>query len=303
MMLRRHAHRWEYRWRRRRTIGSSGRTRVVLTATPRKPDPRVTDGVALHLVDSHLCCVSLNKLHKTTSLARRYLDIGDFAKALEEGTKFVLRHISRKPSNENGGIVGISKLVHGLRGTIVAHWGSTHGIHAHWSSGTRHGGRGTGPAFGSSGGDAHGAVAAVDTLHFSQGAVLVLLIRETNEPIAARHSADGVGHDLCGLARREPRLEERDENVLVDLGAKIADENGVLGAAVITGIVSLHVASIVLLGHKPSVGKSTSGGPVQLERSGAVGNLGSVEIQGLGGSSGVLEFHKAIASVSTWMLA
>lgn len=66
-----------------RAVGSAD-ARVVLRSTPTEADTRVTDRVALHLVDGHLGGVAVDKLDKTAALARRYLNIGDLAKALEE---------------------------------------------------------------------------------------------------------------------------------------------------------------------------------------------------------------------------
>jgi len=57
---------------------------VVLRSAPAEADTGVSDGVALHLVDGHLGGVAVDKLNETASLARWYLDIGDFTKALEE---------------------------------------------------------------------------------------------------------------------------------------------------------------------------------------------------------------------------
>jgi hypothetical protein len=234
MVLRWHGHRREHGRRRRRAVGSAGGTRVVLTATPRQPNPRVANGVALHLVDRHLGRMPLNKLHKTTALSGRNLDVSDFSEALEERTKFIFSDVSRESSDEDSGVVWVGKLVHGLGSSIVTHRGGTHGVHAsHGASGARHGGRRTGPALRSGGRDAHGAVATVDALHLRQGAVLILLIRESNKSVTTRHATDRIGHNLGRLARREPRLEKRDENVFVDLGAKITDEDGVLRAAIV----------------------------------------------------------------------
>jgi len=235
MVLRWHGHRREHGGRGRRAVRSASRSRVVLTASPRQPNPRVTDGVALHLVDSHLGGVPLDKLNEATALSGRNLDVGDFSEALEERTELIFGNVTGQPSDEDGGVVGIGELVHRLRSTIVTHWRSTHGVHAHRSSSTsRDSGGCTGTTLRCGGGNAHGTVAAVDSLHLRQGAVLVLLIREANESVSTRHSADGVGHDLGGLARREPRLEERNEDVFVNLGAKVTNEDGVLGTTIIT---------------------------------------------------------------------
>jgi len=235
MVLRWHGHRWEHRGRGGRAVRSSNRTRVILTASPRQPNPRVTDRIALHLVDGHLGGMPLDKLNKAATLPRGNLDVGDFSEALEERTELVFGNITGQSSDEDGRVVGVGELVHRLRSTVVTHRGSTHGVHAHRTSRTsRHSSGRTGTTLRGGGGNAHGSVAAVDTLHLGQGAVLVLLIREAHEPVATRHAADGIGHDLGGLARREPRLEERDKDVLVDLGAKVTNKDRELGATIIT---------------------------------------------------------------------
>ena len=58
----------------------------------------------------------------------------------------------------------------------------------------------------------------------------------------------------------------------------------------------------MLLGYKPSVGKTAAGGPVQFERAGAVGDLGSVQAQGLGSGGGVLELDKAVTGITATRL-
>lgn len=86
--------------------------------------------------------------------------------------------------------------------------------------------------------DSHGSVTAVDSLHLNEGALLVVLVGEANEAVAAALTAHSIGHDLGRLARGETSLEERNQDVLVDLGTKVANENAVLGAAIIPGYVS-----------------------------------------------------------------
>ena len=88
------------------------------------------------------------------------------------------------------------------------------------------------PVLGSGGGDAHGAVAAVDTLHLNQSTLLVVLIREANKAVAARLARHGIGHDLGRLARGETGLEKGNKDIFVDLGAKISNEDGVLRSLV-----------------------------------------------------------------------
>lgn len=217
-------------------VGAAGGAGVVLRATPAQTNAGVTDGVALHLVDGHLGSVALNELNETTALSRRDLDVGDLAESLEEGTQLVLGDVARQTTDEHSGVVGVGELVHGLGSTVEAHGGTVHGgVHASGTGHAAHVGSNTGTlVLGGGSGDTHGAVAAVDTLHLSEGTLLVGLIREANETVATGHAADWVGHDLGGLARGETALEKRDKNVFVNLGTKVTNEDGVLGTTVIT---------------------------------------------------------------------
>lgn len=235
-MSRGDAHRWVHRRRRRsRAIGAASGAGVILRAAPAQTHARVTDRVALHLVDRHLGSMALNELNETATLARGDLDVGDLTEALEERTELVLSDVSRETPNKDGGVVRIGELVHGLGSTIETHWGGTHrGVHprgTRHAHGTRHDSRAL--VLGGGGGDTHGAVAAVDTLHLTQGTLLVILIGEADKAVTTRHSTNWVGHDLGRLARWEPALEKGNENVFVNLRAQVANENGVLGTTII----------------------------------------------------------------------
>ena len=205
---RRHTHRWVDGWRRRWTVWSAGRTGIVLAPSPAEADPRVTNWIALHLVDGHFCCVTLDELNKSTSLPGWDLDIRNLSKSLEKGAELVLRDISRKPSNKDCGIVRVGKLVHWLRLAVVSDWRIPHVVHAAhrgstWPTWTwqAHAPRpSTSLVLWRCGGNAHGPVAAVDPLHFLQCALLITLVRKANETIAARHSADWVCHYLGRFA-------------------------------------------------------------------------------------------------------
>jgi hypothetical protein len=180
--------------------------------------------------------VALDELDETAALARGDLDIGDFSESLEERAELILSHVARKATNKDGGVVGVGELVHGLGSAVEAHRGTTHrGVHAGGAGHAAHvGSANTGTlVLGGSGGDAHGAVAAVDTLHLGESALLVVLVGEADETVATGHAGNGVGHDLGGLARGEAALEEGDKNVFVNLRAEITNEDGVLGATVI----------------------------------------------------------------------
>jgi hypothetical protein len=289
-VLRRHAHtRAEDRWGRSRAVRSASRSRVVLGTSPAKADTRVANGVALHLVDGHLRGVTLDELDETAALARGNLDIGDLAEALEEGTELVLGDVSTESTDENSSVVRVSELIHGLGSAVVAHWGSTHGIHAHARSAATllhlhaaRATRSTALVLGGSSADAHRTVAAVNALHLGKSLLLVLLIGETDETVTARHAADGVGHDLGGLGRGVLVLEELDEDELGNFRAKVSNKDGELRATLVTA----------------AVGKATSRGPVELEGTVGVGDELSVEGEGLRGSVRAGEVNEAISSVT-----
>lgn len=269
------------------TVGSSSWARVILRATPAQADTRVADRVALHLVDSHLSSVTLDELDKTTALSRRNLDIGDLAESLEERTELILGDVARKTSNKDGSIVGIGELVHGLGSAVETHRRTAHvgWVQASWTRHTHATTRtnaGT-LVLGSSSGNAHGTVAAVNALHLTQSTLLVVLVREANEAIAARHATDGVGHDLGGLARREATLEERNEDVFVDFRSEITDKDRVFRSTLITA----------------SIGETTSSSPVEFECAGRVWHGGTVESKSLGGSGSGGEIDKAVTSIAS----
>ena len=230
-----HAHALVLWWRWSRTVRGSSGTRVVLGASPGKANAGVSDGVTLHLVDGHLSGVALDELDEAAALSGWDLDVGDLPEALEEGAELVLGDVAREATDEDGGVVGVSELVHWLRGTVVADRGSAHGVHArghvasHWGARhTAHGTRWSTTArlvLGGRGGDTHGAVAAVDALHLGESALLVTLIGEADEAVATRHAGDRISHDLGRLARWESGLEKRDQDIFVDLWAKITNED------------------------------------------------------------------------------
>ena len=251
--------------------------------------------------------MALDELDETTALARRDLDVGDFTESLEERTELILSDVAGKTTNEDGGVVGVGELVHGLRGTVEAHGGSAHGRvhasragHTHTTTTGHHTGT---LVLGGGGGDAHGAVTAVDTLHLAQSTLLVVLVGEANETVSAGHAADGVGHDLGGLARGEAALEERDKDVFVDLRTKVTNEDGVLRTTVVTARTQVnHLRCDNTAGSMcldlPAVSKATTSSPVELEHTVGVGHGGAVQRQGLGGGSGGSEVDEAVAGVA-----
>jgi len=288
-VLRRHAHGRVDWWWRRRTVRSASRSRVVLGAAPAETDARVADRVALHLVDGHLGSVTLNKLDEAATLSGRDLDIGDLAEALEEGTELVLGDVAGKATNKHSGVIRVGELVHGLRSTVVAsHGRGAHGVHAHGVRATGHAtharsASSTTLVLGSGGADAHGPVAAVNTLHFTESKLLVALVGETDETVTSGETADGIGHDLGRLARVVLGLEQGHENVLIDLGAEVADEDGELRTTVVAAAVS----------------ESATRSPVKLELTVAVRNNLAVKLEGLGGSIGAFKINEAVASVAS----
>lgn len=292
-MLRRHPlHRPTHaavkrRWRRGRPVWGASRTGVVLAATPAQPHAGVANRIPLHLVDGHLGRMSVNELDETAALARWNLDVGDFAEALEERTQLILSDVARKTADEDSGVVWVGELVHRLGRAVVAHRRSTHTVHAHVWPATRHATHTTRRAatrlvLGSSRTDAHGTVTAVDALHLVQSGLLFLLVGEADEAVATRHAADGVGHDLGGLARIELVLEERQEDVLVDLGAEIADEDAILGSTVIAA----------------AIGKATARGPVEFELAVGVRDHLAVKLERARCGIRAFEVDEAVAGIA-----
>lgn len=241
--------------------------------------------------------MALNELNETTALSWWDLDVGDLPKALEERAKLVLGDVARKAADKNSGVVWVSELIHWLRSTIVAHWWSAHGVHArsHVSShsdtwhATAHStswATSDGLVLRSCGGDTHWTVATVNTLHLGECTLLVALVGETNESIATGHAGDWVGHNLGGLAGWEARLEEANEDVLVDLWAKVADEDGVLWTAIVA-----------------TISKTSTGSPVKLEWAAGVWDHSAVERECFGCSFWRGKINEAVAGVARKLVA
>jgi len=272
-----------------RTVGSTY-ARVVLRSAPAQADTRVANGVTLHLVDGHLGGVTVDELDETATLARRDLDIRDLTETLEEGPQLVLGDVAGETTDEDGGVVGVSELVHlgsGIEATVEALGSVPHLLLGH-NTAAHHGAVVLAVAkavvatvLGGGGRDAHGSVAAVDTLHLDKSPLLIVLVGEADESVATALTGHGIRHDLGGLARGETGLEQGHQNVFVDFRAEVANENAVLGATVV-----------------PTVNESTTRGPVQLELTRAVGNRGAVKAKGLGSSVGGLELDEAVTSVA-----
>ena len=222
----------------------------------------------MHLVDGHLSSVAVDKLNETTALAWGDLHIGDFTKALKEGSQLILSDISRQTTNEDSSVVRVRKLVHlggrvesaataaaatttirkGLLHASTPHLLLRHAAHhgivvavsktmvaakvvSDWKRKQRL--IKNLPVLGGGRGNSHGTVTAIDSLHLNEGTLLVVLIGEANKAISPALAGHGVRHDLSTFTARESSLEKRDEDIFVDLGAKITDENTILGAAVV----------------------------------------------------------------------
>lgn len=308
-MLRRHAHSgakdW---WGRSGAVGCASWTGVVLRTSPAKANTRVTNRVALHLVDSHLGSVTLHKLDETAPLAWGNLDIGNLAETLEEGAKLILGDVAGQATDENSGVVWVGELVHGLRSAVVAHRGSAHGIHAHARAAATllhlhatRATRSTTLVLGGCSADAHRPVAAVDALHLSKGLLLVFLASEADKSVTTRHAADGVGHDLGRLSGGVLVLEELHENKLGDFWAEVANEDGVLGTtliATVSKLAFLRPRAVSTWLSSPAISKAAAGGPVELERAVGVRDKLAIEAQSLGRSIGASEINKAVSSVT-----
>lgn len=186
----------------------SANTRVVLRSAPREADAGVADGVTLHLVDSHLGGMTMDKLDEAATLAGRNLDVRNFSEALEERAKLVLGDISGQTADEDGSVVGVRELVHRLHGVklgrIVV---GGHAPAAHRVGRSRNRRRHLVVAtvavsilvrasLRGGSGDAHGAIAAIDALHLDESTLLVGLLREADETVTARLAGHGVRHDL-----------------------------------------------------------------------------------------------------------
>lgn len=201
----------------------------------------------MHLIDGHLSSVALDKLNETTALSWGNLDIGDFSEALEERAKFILGDVTGESADEDGGVVRVGELIHRLGSTVVAHWGRcAHGVHAHGTATAsllhlhatlRRRTTASTLVFGGRSGNSHGTVSAVNALHFIQRTLLVAFLRKADKSITTGHAANGVGHDFGRFARGEAALKKGNQYVFVNLRTEIANEDGVLGTALILAAI------------------------------------------------------------------
>ena len=155
------------------------------------------------------------------------------------------------------------------------------------------------PSLGGGGRDAHRAVAAVDTLHLDEGTLLVLLVAEPNKAVATRLTGHSIGHDLGRLAGRKASLEKGDKDELVDLGTEITDEDAILGATVIAGmVVSISTRLQHGVDYLPAINKTATRSPVQLEDTLRVGDRSAVQSKSLLSSLGGGKLNEAVASIA-----
>jgi len=176
----RHTHGGIDWWWRSWTVWRASRTGIILASAPAETDARVANRIALHLVDGHLSCMTLDELDEATALPGGDLDVGDLAKALEEGTQLIFRNVSRKPPNKDGSIIGVGELIHGLLLLLLAverYGGSSHSRRVHWATRTWHAHpartSGTALVLWSCRRDAHGSISTVYTLHLTESSLLV----------------------------------------------------------------------------------------------------------------------------------
>jgi hypothetical protein len=136
--------------------------------------------------------------------------------------------------------------------------------------------------------------------------LLIGLVGKANETITSWHARDGICHDLGGFAWWKTSLEQWDQDVLIDLGAKIANKDRVFRATVITAMfVSLcikHAARIKVEeyepGFWPSISESTTGCPIKLERSGCIGDHWTIKRKSLCGGGRRSKVDEAVTSVA-----
>jgi hypothetical protein len=234
-------------------------------------------------------------LDEAATLARRNLHIGNLAETLEERAKFVLSDVARQTSDKDSSVVWISELIHlsrrieasvgkALHSAAIPNWLLLRHAAAH---------HGTtvvvtvttesviAAVLRCRSGDAHWAVATVDTLHLDKSTLLVVLVGEPDETVATTLAGHGVGHDLGRLARGESSLEKGDEHIFVNLGTEITNKDTILRTAVITAI-----------------NEATTRSPVELEVTRGVGNGLTVQVKSLGRSVGRRELDKAVSGVA-----
>jgi len=275
-------------------------SRVVLGAAPAQADSRVANGIALHLVDGHFGSMAVDKLDEAAALAGGDLDVGDLSKALEERSKLILGNIAREPADKHRRVVWVGELVH-LRRRVVAAIGEALHLTPHGllRNAAHHGTAAAAAALlarcceslvtavlGSSGRDSHRSVTAVNTLHLNQGALLVVLVGEPNEPVASALARHGIRHDLGRLARGEASLEKRDKHVFINLGAEVTNEDAILGATVVA-----------------SVHKATARRPVKLELARTIRDRTAIKTECLVGGIRVRELHETVAGITRVLVA
>lgn len=74
--------------------------------------------------------MAMNELHEAAAFAGGDLDVGDLAKALEEGTQLILSDVARQTTNEDGCVVRVRELIHRLHRTLLKTLLLVVGLHA-----------------------------------------------------------------------------------------------------------------------------------------------------------------------------
>lgn len=145
-------------------------------------------------------------------------------------------------------------------------------------------------------------------MHLDQGTLLIILIRESNEAVASALAGHGIRHDLGRLARGEASLEKRDQDVFINLGAEITNEDAILGATVITVgeglyqhkclVLELAKDCLIMRNYSPSVHKATARSPIKLELTRAVRDRGPIKPECLGSRIRGSKLDKAVAGIA-----
>jgi hypothetical protein len=87
--------------------------------------------------------MTMHELNEAATLSRRDLDVSNFAESLEKRAKLVLSNVARETTNEDGGVVRVGELIHGLHGVewtlIEIRRDTPHGSASMSGNGTHHG--------------------------------------------------------------------------------------------------------------------------------------------------------------------
>ena len=226
---------------RRRT--HAARTEPSTTIRPVLPpaalDRAAVDHLTLELDDGHRGVLMRIKLDESEATVRLHADLREVANRLEEGDEIGLSRVRDEVADVDGGVIRGSLGYHGLvreRPTLEVHrrWGPS----AHASA---HGGGAAascalsllvGPV------DADRARAKPLAIHSGDGLFSIGLVAEGKETVATRLAGVHVPHD-ARIREGAERTERLGEDVVVDLGAEVADEDVVVVARVLLILLAL----------------------------------------------------------------